>query len=130
MLMVNGQKTDHLRNSRHEAKRAANLLSQAVGFSVEAKAVLAIVGTSQITVKQRPANVVVLTDPRTKSRWLKRQKQRLSAAELSAVFDVADRRGTWHRLPDTDTHTVDEFKLLDAEVAQAFRRRRMWVGLP
>ncbi|WP_193509122.1 nuclease-related domain-containing protein [Cryobacterium sp. BB736] len=128
MLMVNGQKTDHLRNSRYEAKRASKLLSQGLGFPVDARAILALVGTSQITVKQRPADVVVLTD-RELVRWLKRQKPRLSAVELDSLLDVADLRGTWHRSADTDTHTVEEFDLLNAEVTQAYRRRRMWIGL-
>lgn len=42
MLMVAGQKTDHLRNSRYEAKRASKLLSAATGIPVEAHPILAV----------------------------------------------------------------------------------------
>ncbi len=60
MLMVSGQKTDHLRNSRHEAKRASKLLSAATGMHVDAHPILAIVDPAGFTFKQRPKDVSIM----------------------------------------------------------------------
>ena len=60
MLMISGQKTDHLRNSRHEAKRPSKLLSAATGMQVDAHPILAIVDPAGFTFKQRPKDVSIM----------------------------------------------------------------------
>lgn len=61
-ILVNGQRTDHLRNAAYEAKRTAKLLSAAVGTPVEVTPIIAIVGAKRMTVRERPADVVVLRE--------------------------------------------------------------------
>ena len=59
--LVAGQKTDHLRNSCYEAKRASKLVTLATGLSVIAHPLLFTVGVASIMIKQRLDDVTVLT---------------------------------------------------------------------
>jgi hypothetical protein len=62
-IRLNGQSVPYLRNSRFEGQRAEKLLSQAAGFAVPVRPVLVfLTGTliPNITIKQRPADVLVL----------------------------------------------------------------------
>ncbi len=70
-LMVNGQKTHYLRNSRHEAERASRLLSVAVGFHVAVEPIIVIVG-ADITRKADPDGVHVVPREALR-RWLNKQ---------------------------------------------------------
>ena len=96
-LLVNGQKTQYLRNSRHEAARASRLLTAGCGFDVAVHAVIVIVG-ADITVKARCPDVRVLYREQL-SRWLKSQPHVLAADRIDAVFDVARRDVTWRTSP-------------------------------
>ncbi|WP_454169594.1 nuclease-related domain-containing protein [Microbacterium paulum] len=60
-LLVNGQKTDHLRNSRYEAARTHKLLSDVIGADVPVRGVIAIVGAKDITIREQPDDVAVLS---------------------------------------------------------------------
>ena len=59
--LVAGLKTDHLRNSCYEAKRASKLVTLATGLSVIAHPLLFTVGVASIMIKQRLDDVTVLT---------------------------------------------------------------------
>ncbi len=61
MVMVNGQKTNYLRNSRFEAQRAARLLSAACGRPMAAVAAVVFVDLDDFTVKQMSVDVHVTT---------------------------------------------------------------------
>lgn len=127
MLMVAGQKTDYLRNSRHEAQRAAKLLTAAVGAPVEVTPLLVLVEVASMTVKQRPTDVAVLTDSGL-LRWLLRRTPTLSPEQLDRVAAAASHVRTWHKTADAsvDESHMPEFALLRAEDRQARTRRRVW----
>ncbi len=61
MVMVNGQRTEYLRNSRFEAKRACRLLSEACARPVGVTPAVVFVDLDDFTVKQMPADVHVTT---------------------------------------------------------------------
>ncbi|MCU1392583.1 MAG: hypothetical protein JWM34_1011 [Ilumatobacteraceae bacterium] len=96
-LLVNGQRTHYLRNSRHEAARASKLLTAGCGFDVAVQAVIVIVG-AEITVKARCPDVRVLYREQL-SRWLKSQPQVLAADRVDAIFEIARRDVTWRTSP-------------------------------
>lgn len=129
MVMVAGQKTSYLRNSRHESERASKLLSQATGMLVEAYSLLVIVDPASVTVKQRPDYVAVLT-ARELVRWLKRRKPTLDAMTVAQIADAASNPRTWHKTADAsvDDRHMHSFEALRAEVNQARVRRMLWVG--
>ncbi|MGC0251284.1 nuclease-related domain-containing protein [Pseudactinotalea sp. Z1748] len=96
-FMVNGQRVPYIRNSRHEARRAARLLSEQVGFPVDAVGVVAVVGARRgLTVKRQPVDGRVVVVPRRRiSRYLAGLPARFNAREVEAVFQVARRSTTW-----------------------------------
>jgi hypothetical protein len=62
VILVNGQRTDYLRNSRYEAERVRKVLLAHLGVEVPVRAVLVfLTGTvvPQVTIKQMP-DVLVL----------------------------------------------------------------------
>jgi hypothetical protein len=100
-VRVNGHHTDYLRNSRHEAERAARLLTTACGFEVSVKAALVILtGTliPDITVKRAPDDVAILDRTDIPSAF-RRSKRRLTDQQIADVFDQARRSTTWRPRP-------------------------------
>lgn len=96
-FMVNGTKQPYVRNSRHEARRAARLLTEQVGFPVAAVGVIAVLGASRgFKIKAQPKDGAVVVVARKRiSQYLGAQPARLSASEVDAIFDVARRSTTW-----------------------------------
>jgi hypothetical protein len=86
-------RTDYVRKSRLEAKRASRCLSAACGFEVEVDPVLVVLA-SELVVKRRPAGVDVVAH-RFIHRWLKRSPTMLSPARVSEIFVHARRDVTW-----------------------------------
>lgn len=129
-LLVSGQKTDHLRDSRYEAGRASKLLTKAVGETVEASALLVIVGAQSITAKERPSDVTVLSLGQL-VRWLNKRKSVLTETELAAIVRVAEDPATWHRDPDAAgfSHDADQFHALRREEDASLRVRFAWLVL-
>lgn len=129
-LLVNGQKTDHLRNSRYEAKRASKALTLTTGLSVTAHPLLVIVGAASITIRERPDDVTVLGSTAL-VRWLSRRKPTVDPTVLGRIDEAAERHATWTKIPDApvdDTHMVT-FAALREEVDQARVRRLAWTVL-
>lgn len=93
VVMVNGQRTDHLRNSRHEAERAARLLSAARGVAVVVEPMLVLLARD-LTVKSSPPDVHV-APARGLHRRLQKRPVRLAPADVEALFEVARRERTW-----------------------------------
>ena len=126
---MNGQPTDHLRNSRHEAERATRLLSAADrGPTSWSRPVIAVVGAKSITVKEQPSDVMVLADTQL-VRWLKRRR-RTPALATTPVVAAAEHPSTWHEngteaLADAN---LDQFATLQQEVRTARDVRAIWVG--
>ena len=93
-FMVNGNRQPYIRNSRHEAARAAKLLTAACGFPVHAEGVVVTVNADDLTVKKAPAGVHVV--PRMQvARWLRRHSDILDSDVLDQIFDAARRSTTW-----------------------------------
>jgi Nuclease-related domain len=93
-FMVNGQRQPYIRNSRHEAKRAARLLSASCGFPVEVASLVVPVRAADVTVKQAPDDVIVVTRARV-ARWLRKRPDVLRADAIEAIFASARRSPTW-----------------------------------
>ncbi|SFD15031.1 nuclease-related domain-containing protein [Klenkia taihuensis] len=95
-VWVNGQYQHYVRNSRHEANRAARLLSAAVGFPVPAQGVVVPVGAAAFDVRRQPVDVQVVNRARIR-RWLSGQPRVWSDAQLALVVQVARSSATWVR---------------------------------
>ena len=134
-LWVSGQRTDHLRNSRHEAERAGRLLSPATGRAVIVRPIIAIHGAAHVTIRRRPRDVEVLT-VRQLVRWLSRQRPRLTDEDQAPIRSAAEDPRTWRTrgVPGNESPSEDATELqawfarLDKTV-RAARRRRVLVGV-
>ena len=96
-VLVNGHRTDYLRNSRFEGERATKLLTAAVGFPVFVKPVLIFTtGTlsPDVTIKSRPDDVGIL-DRTDVPRAFKRSTVLMTTEQVEQVYDVARRSTTW-----------------------------------
>lgn len=123
-LLVNGQATDHLRNTRYEATRTQKLLSAAAGTDVPVTGVIAIVGAKQISVREQPSDIAVLDAARL-TRWLKKQKPRLDEAQTDALSALVRDAATWTSEPPHQSD-VSGFDALRREVVGAKRVRMIW----
>jgi len=93
-FMVNGQRKPYVRNSRHEAARAAVLLSDACGFPVHVEGVVVTVNAADIVVKRQPDGVSVV--PRMQvAKWLLRHGDILEQSTIDSIYAVARRSTTW-----------------------------------
>lgn len=93
-FMVNGIKQPYVRNSRHEAVRAAGLLSTACGFPVHVEGLLVTVNADDVVVKSQPDGVSVV--PRMHvAKWLLRHGDILAEATIEAIHDAARRSTAW-----------------------------------
>lgn len=93
-IWVNGHSTDHLRNSRFEAKRVTKLLTVACAIPVEAQATIVFVDPSKLTRKGNPPDVHVTTR-KTLRTFLMQQPQRLTPSQVAHVFAVARNSSAW-----------------------------------
>jgi Nuclease-related domain len=93
-FLVNGNRQPYVRNARHEAARAAKLLTEACGFPVHVEGVIAPVNAIEVTVKTPPKDVHIV--PRRQiAKWLLRHGDALSQDQQSELFDIARRSTTW-----------------------------------
>lgn len=128
LLLVAGQRTHHLRHARHEAVRAAKRLGAAVGEPVHVTPVIVLVAPKELSVRQRPAGVEVLTDQRL-LRWLRRRRAVLTAEQVARIRTAAVRPQTWHDAPAPaeDSATLRErFAVLQKSLRAARLRRALW----
>jgi len=127
-FMVAGHKQQHIRNAEHEAERAARLLSVAADAQVEVTPVVAVVEPRSLTVRVKPAKVVVLTVAQL-VRWLKKRPQVFTADQVSWLLRAADAPATWHVAPAESqpaSALQAAFSGLDKEVRGARSVRRVW----
>ncbi len=127
-IMVGGHRQHHLPHSRYEAARAAKRLSAAVGEPVSATPVLVLVEPKNLTIKQRPVDVHVLTD-RELWRWLQRRRPVLTTEQVARIAAAAVVPGTWHDTPTPSEDPValqERFAALRATVRSAQIRRGLW----
>ena len=127
-FMVAGHRKPWIRNSEHEATRAAKNLSRAVGFTVPVQPLIVVHEPQRLNIKEMPKEVVVLTT-RSLSRWLRQRPQRLSALEVDRVAEAAANPLTWRPDPPPPVNIpalVQAFRQLDREVTTAMRVRLLW----
>jgi hypothetical protein len=96
-FLVNGQKQPYLRNSLHEARRAAKLLTTACGFDVEAEPVIAVFA-ADMTIRAHPAGVHVVRVAKM-ARWLRKRRAVLDPDRVEVIFEHARRDVTWRPVP-------------------------------
>jgi hypothetical protein len=97
-VKVNGHHHPYVRNGRHEARRAASLLTAQARFDVEVRALIAIMGArGGFTVKQQPSDgtVTVLTR-KTIEQHLQALPHTLGLPSIERIYDVARHLATWH----------------------------------
>ncbi|HTX01223.1 MAG TPA: nuclease-related domain-containing protein [Acidimicrobiales bacterium] len=97
VVMVNGCRVPYVRNARHEAMRAARLLSGALGHPVAVRAALVLLTRSvmpDVTIAEAPADVMVL-DRMDVPRVFRLAPVRLETSEVEAIFSVARSSRTW-----------------------------------
>ncbi|WP_454151545.1 nuclease-related domain-containing protein [Microbacterium lacticum] len=125
-LLVNGQKTDHLRNTRFEASRTATLLSSRAGFDVPVRGAIVIVGAREIKVREQPDDVAVVAATQL-ARWLRKQRPHFDATQYAMVSTLVRDAATWTQSapPAPD---LSRFDALRREVAGARRVRMLWGG--
>ncbi|MFF2388011.1 nuclease-related domain-containing protein [Agromyces sp. NPDC058104] len=124
-LLVSGQPTDHLRNASYEAKRASRLLSAAAHGLIDVTPVIVIVGARRLTVRERPATVVVLRE-RGFIKWLESLPAVVPTEAVEQIADAAAKPATWHEMPVLEDADVAAFGRLRREVDAARTRRRGW----
>lgn len=128
-FLVNGQRRPYLRNSAHEAARAARLLSGAAGAGVDVLPVIVVVAAS-LTRRGDLREVEVVT-PRELLGFLERRlAPSRGAADVEDVRRVSALPQTWSpRLgaPATTAAHLEWFLDLRDRVRSAARRRNAWV---
>ncbi|MGN6221676.1 MAG: nuclease-related domain-containing protein [Microbacterium sp.] len=123
-LLVNGQRTDHLRNAEFEARRVAKLLTQAARRPVDVTPVIAIVAARRLTIRERPERVVVLAASQL-PRWLQNRVAVLRVDEVAEVSRMAATPATWGQ-PNIPVADLAAFAELRSTVTAARNRRRSW----
>jgi hypothetical protein len=91
-VYLNGQRTEYLRNSRFEAKRANKLLTAACG-SVEVQPVIVIMA-ADFKIKSEPTDVNVV-GRKSIARWLTKRPAVLTPERVEEIFQHARRETTW-----------------------------------
>ena len=92
--MVNGAKQPYVRNARHEAERAARLLTDLCGFPVHVEGLIVTVNASDVVVKAQPDGVSVV--PRMQvAKWLLRHGDIHGEETVEAIYELARRSTTW-----------------------------------
>ncbi|MGU3645184.1 nuclease-related domain-containing protein [Microbacterium sp. C23T] len=123
-LLVNGQRTDHLRNTEFEALRVAKLLTQTRRVRVDVTPVIAIVAARRLTIRERPERVVVLAASRL-PRWMQSRAAVLSADDITQLSRVAAEPSTWGH-PDIPAADLAAFAGLQTTITAARNRRLGW----
>lgn len=92
-FMVNGQRQPYIRNSRHEATRAAKLLTAACGFPIHVEGLIVTVNAADVVVKSESEGVHV-TWRNNLAKWLLRHGDIHDTEVLGAIFEAARRSTT------------------------------------
>ena len=128
-FLVNGYKQEHMRNSAHEAERAARLLSNVTGRPVSVTPLIVVINPASITTGRKRPRVTVISST-TLMRWLVKRPRMLSDRAVAHFSMFAEERSTWHTEPMTITDTTDRlsrFEQLRMEVDAARQRARLWL---
>ena len=96
-FLVNGNRTYYIRNSRHEATRAARLLGAVAGRPIDVRGIIAVMGAQQgFTIKEQPRDGAVHVVTRKKvSNYLLGLPHQLGPKDVEALAELARRSTTW-----------------------------------
>jgi hypothetical protein len=87
----------YVRNSRHEAQRAATLLSRQARFEVGVHGIVAVIGARSFTVRQQPRdNAVSVLACDELIGHLQSLPRSLSDPSLRRIHEVSRHLATWH----------------------------------
>ena len=125
-ILVNGQKTDHIRASKSEAKKLQRELDR-LGAPVSITAVLVIVDPARMTLRESPEDVRVVTS-RALVGWLRRRHRLLTAEQIQWLADRLDASPTWETAPLDGSEVKARFERLDRLVRQARFVRVSWLA--
>jgi hypothetical protein len=94
---VNGQNQYYVRNSRHEAHRAAKLLSAKAFFDIEVLGIIAVMGAHKgFTIKAQPADgAVKIMTRRDVTKHLDGLPEVLGMPSIERIYEVARHLATW-----------------------------------
>ena len=93
-FLVDGHRQPYIRNSRHEAARAAERLTAACGFPIHVEGLVVTVNADDVVVKGAPDGVHVV--PRMQvARWLLRHGDIHTTETVDAIYETARRSTTW-----------------------------------
>lgn len=93
VIMVNGKKTDHLRNARTEGQRVSTVLTRETPWTVTAQPAIIIV-TQKYTVKGHPEHVLVLRT-RDVPNYFQQLPRIYSDESVEWIYDTARRSTIW-----------------------------------
>ena len=92
-FLVNGQRTDYLRNSYFEADRASKYLSAACGARIPVEPIIVVMAAS-LTIKAQPPDVHIVAWKQI-ARWLSRRPAVLTPEFVEEIYRQARRENTW-----------------------------------
>jgi hypothetical protein len=129
-LLVNGHRTNHLRDARYEASRTTRHMSSWADEGCEVTPVIAVVDPGSLAfARNRPRDVLVVSSSQLE-RTLLRRKPRLADAAIPPLIAAAEHGGSWTSaarvLDDTLRHEA-RFARLRESVDSAARRRFAWL---
>lgn len=138
ILVVDRTALGHIPEAVTQAQRVTDLLGERMLLPATAQPVLAIVDAKRITIRERPAEVVVL-DARSLNRTLTSLPPVLGAAELQEIRGILNDPESWDDgtpgVQGADTNSdararldalLQEFAALDSEILIAEARRVGW----
>ncbi|MGI9822218.1 nuclease-related domain-containing protein [Agromyces sp. Marseille-Q5079] len=126
-ILVNGQRTDHLRNAAFEGSRTSKLLSGAAQMLVDVTPIIAVVGVRRMTVRERPPVVIVIRDTELVS-WLRRHPTTLGPEQVRHIAGIAAQPAAWKREADAEKVDHAAFDRLRISIDRARQRRGLWIG--
>lgn len=127
-LRVSNHPQHHISNAAFEARRAAKLLTQASGLTVETAGMVVVVGARKLVIKAAPDGDDVTVGVVRDSELLGALQSRriYSDEQVRRIADAAVQAGTWSLLP---VSTVDpeelqaQYETLEGELAAEAKKR-------
>lgn len=121
-LLVNGRRTNHIRDARYEARRLSHLLGVIV------TPIIAVVDPATLIINERADGVEVL-DSSQLAGFIARRKPRLPDATIASLAERAGLDGSWSAdvVDETLVHEAG-FARLKGEVRAALHRRVGWIA--
>jgi len=130
-VSVSGRRQNYVEANLQQARWVADVLTGAVGFPVEATALIVVVNPQRLVLLEVASGAEVVAS-RELIGWLQTRPKTLDGDAVAAISDRADKVSTWHERPldEQDTQELHrEFGQLRESVNTAARRRMVWAGV-